>query len=56
MDNLHEMLRTIRAETKARPNHLTVFREFLDHLDRIGRRTKKAPAPKRRPSARKGKR
>jgi hypothetical protein len=37
MDSLHAVLRTIR-ETKARRDHLDVFREFLGHLDRIGRR------------------
>jgi len=35
MDNLHTVLRSIRSETKARRDHLTVFREFLNHLDRI---------------------
>jgi hypothetical protein len=38
MDNLHSVLRNIRTETQARRDHLAVFREFLDHLDRIGRR------------------
>ena len=37
MDSLHSVLRTIRGETKARRDHLAVFREFLGHLDRIGR-------------------
>lgn len=35
MDNLHTVLRSIRGETKARRDHLTVFREFLNHLERI---------------------
>ena len=35
MDNLHSVMRSIRGETKARRDHLTVFREFLDHLDRV---------------------
>lgn len=35
MDNLHTVLRSIRGETKAKRDHLTVFREFLGHLDRI---------------------
>jgi hypothetical protein len=39
MDNLHSVLRNIRGETKARRDHLAVFREFLGHLDRIGRRS-----------------
>ena len=34
MDTLHTVLRSIRGETKARRDHLNVFREFLDHLDR----------------------
>lgn len=38
MDTLHTVLRTIRGETKSRRDHLTVFREFLSHLDRIGRK------------------
>lgn len=38
MDNLHTVLRSIRGETKSRRDHLTVFREFLGHLDRIGRK------------------
>jgi hypothetical protein len=38
MDTLHTVLRSIR-ETKARRDHLDIFREFLGHLDRIGRRT-----------------
>ena len=38
MDTLHTVLRTIRGETKSRRDHLTVFREFLGHLDRIGRK------------------
>jgi hypothetical protein len=35
MDNLHTVIRSIRGETKHRRDHLTVFREFLSHLDRI---------------------
>jgi hypothetical protein len=42
MDTLHTVLRSIR-ETKARRDHLHVFREFLGHLDRIGRRTNPRP-------------
>lgn len=38
MDTLHTVLRGIRGETKSRRDHLTVFREFLTHLDRIGRK------------------
>jgi hypothetical protein len=40
MDTLHTMLRAIRGETKhQRRDHLQVFREFLGHLDRIGKRS-----------------
>jgi hypothetical protein len=38
MDSLHTVLRSFRRETKARRDHLDVFREFLDHLDRASRR------------------
>lgn len=37
MDSLHGVLRSIRTPAPRR-DHLTVFREFLNHLDRIGRR------------------
>jgi hypothetical protein len=33
------VLRAIRGETKTRRDHLAVFREFLSHLDRIGKRS-----------------
>jgi hypothetical protein len=49
MDSLHTVLRSIRGETKSRRDHLTVFREFLDHLDRAARRRppeKRGRAPK----------
>jgi hypothetical protein len=44
MDTLHTVLRSIRGETKAPPrsSHLTVFREFLDHLERASRRPKRS--------------
>ena len=42
MDTLHDVMRTISGERKAdappRRDHLTVFREFLDHLDRAARK------------------
>ena len=38
MDTLHNVLRSIRGESKSRRDHLDVFREFLDHLDRASRR------------------
>jgi hypothetical protein len=49
MDSLHTVLRSLR-EQKSRRDHLDVFREFLGHLDRIGRR-----ATARTPSAKRGK-
>ena len=54
MDTLHTVLRNIRGETKARRDHLTVFREFLHQLDRIGRKTTR-PSGKTRKPARRGK-
>jgi hypothetical protein len=69
MDTLHTVLRAISGETKgeiskseAKPDHLTVFREFLAHLDAIQRKAqagpKAAPPAKRRarPARRKSKR
>jgi hypothetical protein len=41
MDTLHGMLRTIRTETKASRDHLTVFREFLAQLDALQRAAEK---------------
>ena len=38
MDTLHTVLRSLRHETKHRRDHLEVFREFLDTLDRATRR------------------
>ena len=54
MDNLHNVLRSIR-ETKARPDHLSVFREFLNHLDRAAKRAKRAPARKAKSARRRAK-
>jgi hypothetical protein len=48
MDTLHTVLRSIRGETKSRRDHLSVFREFLDHLDRIGKRAARRPASHKR--------
>jgi hypothetical protein len=56
MDNLHSVLRTIRSETKAKRDHLAVFREFLGHLDRIGRKPRgPAKSKSARPANRRGK-
>jgi hypothetical protein len=54
MDNLHNVLRSFRRETKARRDHIDVFREFLDHLDRVSRR--KAPTRGTKAGKRNGKR
>ena len=46
MDTLHTVLRSIRGETKsARRDHLTVFREFLNQLERASRKRER-PAGK----------
>ena len=40
MDQLHSVLRNLHQEKKAqkpRRDHLTVFREFLSHLDRVSK-------------------
>lgn len=59
MDTLHNVLRSITRETKAgaasRRDHLTVFREFLDHLDRVSKR-RPAPSPHAPAKTPKGKR
>jgi hypothetical protein len=54
MDTLHHVIRNIKGETKARRDHLSVFREFISQLDRIGKRqgraagTSKSGKPARR--------
>jgi hypothetical protein len=50
MDPLHTVLRSLRGETKSR-RHLVVFREFLGHLDRIGRTPEKRDASSPRAKA-----
>jgi hypothetical protein len=45
MDKLHTVIQSISGETKAKPAHLTVFREFLAHLDSIQHK-----APVKRPA------
>jgi len=54
MDTLHTVMRSIRGETKSRPDHLTVFREFLNELERVSRRRPKA-AKRAKPKATRGK-
>lgn len=44
MDMLHTVLRAIQPEKKSSPDHLTVFREFLAHLDRIQNKATTRPA------------
>ncbi|MBN9585986.1 MAG: hypothetical protein BGN84_10825 [Afipia sp. 62-7] len=56
MDTLHTVLRAIAPEKKSSPDHLTVFREFLAHLDRIQHKAPVRSAsakPPRKPSRRK---
>ncbi len=47
MDTLHNVMRSISRETKSRPDHLSVFREFLGHLDRAAKRAAKKPAKRK---------
>ncbi|CAL8967540.1 hypothetical protein RHODGE_RHODGE_00446 [Rhodoplanes serenus] len=47
MDTLHAVLRSLRGETKSRPDPVAVFREFVDHLDRLGRRERQGPPARR---------
>ena len=46
MDTLHSVLRSFRRETKSRRDHLNVFREFHDTLDRAARRKPHARSTK----------
>ncbi len=57
MDSLHDVMRSIRPETKSGKDHLSVFREFLAHLDHLQRKAQAAkprarPAVRRRPARR----
>ena len=59
MDTLHTVLRSIKRETKGgasqRRDHLAVFREFLDPLDRASKRkTASAPRGAKPPKGRRG--
>ncbi|MGM4918767.1 hypothetical protein [Tardiphaga sp. 813_E8_N1_3] len=51
MDSLHDVMRSIRPETKAGKDHLSVFREFLAHLDQLQRKAQ-ASRPRVKPAAR----
>jgi hypothetical protein len=44
MDKLHTVIQSISGEAKAKPTHLTVFREFLAHLEKIQHKAPRAPA------------
>ena len=37
MDTLHSVMRSWRPAQKRKRDHLTVFREFLSHLDRASK-------------------
>ena len=37
MDTLHSVMRSLRPVQKRKRDHLTVFREFLSHLDRVSK-------------------
>jgi hypothetical protein len=39
MDTLHSVMRSLRPAQKRKRDHLTVFREFLKHLDRVSKET-----------------
>ena len=57
MDSLHDVMRSIRPETKAGKDHLSVFREFLAHLDQLQRKAQAVksrvkPAARRKPARR----
>lgn len=46
MDKLHDVLRTLSGETKARRDPLAPFRAFLSQLDRLGKRAPPPRAPR----------
>lgn len=50
MDRLHTMLRAIRPETKSGGDHLSVFREFISHLQQVQHKAPDSPARARPPS------
>ncbi len=51
MDTLHTVLRAIQPERKSAPDHLTVFREFLAHLDKIQHKAPAKPVSAKPPRA-----
>lgn len=52
MDTLHRVLRSFSTETKSSRDHLTVFREFLAHLDQVQRKAPATKSPRPKPAAR----
>ena len=60
MDTFHTVLRSLQPETKSeiksRRDHLDVFREFLDHLDRAARKRAAPRSAKAKSKGRRGKR
>ncbi|MBY0382581.1 MAG: hypothetical protein K2W78_11750 [Xanthobacteraceae bacterium] len=56
MDKLHTVIQSISGETKSKPAHLTVFREFLAHLEKIQHKAPKTAARVQKPARRKPKR
>ena len=55
MDTLHNVLRSISRETKSKVDHLSVFREFLGHLDRAAKRAAKRPPARKAKAKRRAK-
>ena len=56
MDKLHTVIQSISGETKSKPAHLTVFREFLSHLEKIQHKAPTTVVRQRKPVKRKPKR
>ncbi|MCW5691848.1 MAG: hypothetical protein KIT48_05740 [Pseudolabrys sp.] len=59
MDTMHDVVRSIKGDTRnravpSRRDHLTVFREFLDHLDRAAKRRSAPPQRATKMKARRG--
>lgn len=52
MDTLHNVMRSLQPDTKARGDHLSVFREFLAHLATIRHKAPAKRPQQPRPSAR----
>jgi len=56
MDKLHTVIQAISGETKSKPAHMTVFREFLAHLEKIQHKAPTGTARQQKPAKRKPKR